>query len=463
MKNKKVITIIILVFLAIITRFIFFGYPSEVVFDEVYFGSFIKAYFTHQYYYDIHPPLGKLMIAGFVKVFIKNFDAEFSEIGHELDKRLITFLRFLPTLFSVFFVLLIYEFILVLGLSRKAAFLGAFLVAFENSLLVQSKFVLMDIFLIFFGFFAIYLWLVSRKQNNPKKKNILYILALVLAAFSFSIKWTGLSFLGIIALFSFFDAFREVKKKEIKAAAGKLILLIFIPFLTYLSVFAIHLSLLYKSGPGDAYMSPSFQKTLTGSKFESDSTIEPSSFWQKFIELNKAMYTYNANLKDRHPDESRWYEWPLDRKPIWFWTKNIPSVNSNKVGNIYLFGNPIVYFLAIVGIVFTFGVFLISLAERKTYFLTSLILVGYFSNLLPFIFISRATFIYHYFPSLIFGIISFVYLFEELEKKSHLKIIYPVVLISTAVVFLFISPISYGLIVPLKTGELYKHFIGFFH
>ena len=53
---------LILTILSLFTHLLFFGQPYAVVFDEVYNGSFISAYYSGEYYFDIHPPLAKILM-----------------------------------------------------------------------------------------------------------------------------------------------------------------------------------------------------------------------------------------------------------------------------------------------------------------------------------------------------------------------------------------------------------------
>lgn len=447
-KNWPFITIFILAFL---TRFLFLSYPSETVFDEVYFGHFASCYFSHEYYFDIHPPLGKMMIAGFAKIFSSQINFNFTQVGQEANKNLLFLLRFLPVLFGALFVLLIYLFILKIGLSKKAAFLGSFLVLFDNAFLVQSRFILIDIFLLFFGFLSLYFFMSLKKSKKFTKAFFIYLsLSAFFAALSFSIKWTGLSFLGIILFFIFIDFLKKFNVKETLVESS---LFIFIPFLVYLSIFAVHFKILTKSGPGDVYMSPAFQKTLSGNKIKEN--ITPLSFSQKFIELNKKMYLDNENVPRGHPFSSKWYQWPFGNKPIWYWTKNI----NEKIASIYLLGNPLVWFLAFLSVLSSLVILLIKPLREKMppliYFLT----FGYFLNLLPFIFVKRDLFLYHYLASLTFGILIFVFLYDRCHCSPK---IYYGFLTAVLLVFLFLSPLSYGLPISSGTNHFYQLFIKFF-
>src|SRR4029079_19385557 len=54
--------------LSLLTHFWKLFSPVAVVFDEAYYEKFAGAYFTHAFYFDVHPPLGNLMYASLARL-----------------------------------------------------------------------------------------------------------------------------------------------------------------------------------------------------------------------------------------------------------------------------------------------------------------------------------------------------------------------------------------------------------
>lgn len=62
-------------------RFYRISEPRQVVFDEVHFGGFASHYLKGTYFFDVHPPLGKLIIAGIGHVYGYKGTFAFKDIG----------------------------------------------------------------------------------------------------------------------------------------------------------------------------------------------------------------------------------------------------------------------------------------------------------------------------------------------------------------------------------------------
>ncbi len=426
--NKKWALGILLV-TSLIVHFLFFGHPRQTVFDEVHFGKFISGYYTHEYYFDIHPPLGKLLIAGFGKLFDFKPEFSFGEIGEKFPDKTYMALRFLPSLAGALLPLVIYLLALELGFSRIGAMAAGAIIVFENALLTQSHYILLDAFLLLFGFTALLFYF--RYRNRKKWKNL--IGAGIGAGLAMSVKWTGLTFLALPIILELFDF---IKSRKFPDLYKKIVTLALTPILLYTAIFAVHFSLLSKTGPGDAFMSQRFQSTLQGTSVPAQEN--PPGFLEKLIELNTEMYRSNQRLTADHPFSSKWYTWPFMTRPIFYWV--------DADARIYLLGNPVSWWLSTLAVIMAISLLIFDPKSIKKPAI--ILLLGYILNLLPFIGIHRVMFLYHYLTALIFALLILIHLIDQESKRLR----YFIPLIALVIVtFIFFAPLSYGL--PLSEND----------
>src|SRR3989344_2078192 len=305
--------LLIITLLSATTHFAFFSYPNQTVFDEVHFGKFISGYYTHEYYFDIHPPLGKLVVAGFAKIFDFKPDLpdgkagfSFAQICEKFHVEKYLALRFLPSLAGALLPVVIFLLALQLKFTPIGAFVAGFLVAIENALIVQTHFILMDGFLLIFGFLTLLFYFKLRYTLHASRYKILMA---IFGGLTISIKWTGLTFLALPLII---ETWSYLKNRSFERFIRQLIFFVIIPLMIYFSVFALHFSLLTKPGPGDAFMSPNFRK---------------ENVVKKFVELNIQMYQSNQRLTATHPYGSRWYSWPFMARPIFYLVSENSKIN----------------------------------------------------------------------------------------------------------------------------------------
>jgi len=176
------------------------------------------------------------------------------------------------------------------------------------------------------------------------------------------------------------------------------------------------------------------------------------SFFSKFFELQQVMWRTNAGLTDRHTFDSRPSSWPRLRRGINFWVKDHRQ--------IYLLGNPMIWFLStasIAGYVAVRGL-LILRAQRgyrdfentkvvKYDTLCGFLFMGWGLHYLPFFLMSRQLFLHHYLPALYFAIlllcVVFDFLTSTLRPRWRLQIA-AVLIIFAIWNFSIFSPLVYG-------------------
>ncbi|KAG6861432.1 hypothetical protein C0995_000272 [Termitomyces sp. Mi166 len=175
-------------------------------------------------------------------------------------------------------------------------------------------------------------------------------------------------------------------------------------------------------------------------------------FFGKFFELQQVMWTTNAGLTDRHTYDSRPDAWPRLLRGINFWVKDHRQ--------IYLIGNPVVWWLSTAAVVAyaTVRGFLILRAQRgyrdfdntkvvKYDSLCGFLFIGWFLHYFPFFIMSRQLFLHHYFPALYFAILLSGAVFDLVTSTLRPKIrlqIAAVFIILAIWQFSRFSPLAYG-------------------
>ena len=131
-----------------------------------------------------------------------------------------------------------------------------------------------------------------------------------------------------------------------------------------------------------------------------------------------------------------WYTWPIGYKPVWFYTKEVTKTTSQTIASI---PNILIWWPGIIAIL-VLPYYIMKKKNGKSLFL----LVTILSLYLPFIFINRIMFIYHYFPVLPFlylAITNFFYQINKNSKKDWLMLAYMLLVI---VFFIVYYPIISG-------------------
>ncbi|MGB9598625.1 MAG: hypothetical protein ACPLZH_02155, partial [Minisyncoccales bacterium] len=259
-----------------------------------------------------------------------------------------------------------------------------------------------------------------------EKNNLFYLFlsGLSLGA-SFSVKWAGGTFFILALLLLFFK-----NKKVIREKIKSLFFLFFSFLIVYLFSFQIHFQLIpNKSENKIAYE----QAAFVGDDFEK------LNFFQKLWYLNKAMLESQKTLRNTlHPYQSDPYFWPLMKKEIFYWVEGEKK--------IFLIGNPFIWYSA------TFSFFILILSfifvKLKKFFQYSdffgfFIFFAFFINYLPFFFIQRPLFLYHYLPAYSFLIAHLSFLLEKIKEKD--KILFFFFLLLSFLFFFKNFALSYGL------------------
>ncbi|EME48700.1 glycosyltransferase family 39 protein [Dothistroma septosporum NZE10] len=272
------ITFTILTFLAFLTRFWGISHPDQVVFDEVHFGKFASYYLQRTYFFDVHPPFGKLLFA--FAGWLVGYDGSFlfENIGDSYITNRVPYVayRSMPALMGALTVSVVYLIMWESGYSLPACILATALVLFDNAHVGQTRLILLDATLVLFMALSILCYIRFYKLRHApftRKWWKWLLLTGINMSCVISTKYVGaFTFFSVgvpvlIDLWDLMDINRRQGALSLpdwgKHFGARLFGLVVVPFLMYLFWFQVHFAILSRSGPGDDFMTPEFQETLS--------------------------------------------------------------------------------------------------------------------------------------------------------------------------------------------------------
>lgn len=400
------------------------SYPAEPVFDEAHFATYAADYPKETAYFDIHPPLGKMIYgaalvasqnpfagsANFVsytvtstpanelRVDVKRWPGSYGGFPYIL-------LRIISASFGILLPLAFFAFLKSIKLGDIAALLGAAFLVFDTALLLETKLILMNGMYLTLGFIALTLYFEGKKHIG---------LAGIFLGLAFSVKLMTVSFLGVILA----DLFL---KKWSKDGVSRAVKFFGSAMATLLAIYLLNFMVFPLAD------NVNVSRKLLGAQDEisiSNFSFSKKAFYAgaSFLEgIDAGLGGYLSGAKD-HPLQSHWYEWPIGKKSMLYYDVRA------KIGNLVLVGNYAVWLSGTLAAIYTL-IWLIRGAyqkyKRKENILDweearipFLLFAGYFASLAPyFSAVNRSTFLYHYFPGLIFSVGLFSWLLEQKIKK----------------------------------------------
>ncbi|CAH6718385.1 dolichyl-phosphate-mannose--protein mannosyltransferase 4 [[Candida] jaroonii] len=270
---------------AIYTRFTLISHPNKVVFDEVHFGKFASYYLERTYFFDLHPPFAKLLIAfmGWLVGYDGKF--KFENINDDYITNNVPYVayRVLSAIQGVVTIPVMFQTMKTLGYSVDASLFSSLIVCFDNAHIIDSRLILLDATLnlsVALTMFCYAKFSTYRLKPFTSKWWIWLTLTGVSLSCVISTKYVGvLTYVTIgIAVLHELWFWLDYKKGLTlydfsKHFMARFFSLIIFPFIIYLFWFYVHFSVLNKSGPGDTFMSAEFQDSLVESPLARDSKI----------------------------------------------------------------------------------------------------------------------------------------------------------------------------------------------
>lgn len=332
-------------------------------FDEIYHARTAWEHLNGVYPYEItHPPLGKIILSWGIALF------GMTPFGW----------RFSGTFFGVLMLPLMYVFLKKLFGGRTVPAAGTLVFAADFMHFVQTRIATIDTYAVFFillMYLLMYLFFTEQRLRYLALSGLFFGLG---AASKWTCLYAGAG-LALIWAWYWVKNARLGPKAFLKNCGFCLVFFVLLPCCIYYLAY-----LPYGRACGYRLFSADYLKMV--------------------LDNQSYMFHYHSGVVATHPYSSRWYQWLLDIRPILYYLQYLPDGMRSSFG---AFVNPA---LCWGGFIALFVLLYLVIARRDE--TAAFILMGYLAQLVPWMFVSRLTFEYHYFPCTVFLVLAMGYVFS---------------------------------------------------
>lgn len=390
-----------------------YSYYNSTYFDEIYHGRTAYEFITGSPVYETtHPPFGKDWLSLGILLFGTN------PFG----------MRFMHALSGLGLIIMLFFLGRELLATRFGAYCTMLLGMLDFMPFVQSRYATIDsTSALFIGLMFLFTFKYLREQETkPGFWNSVATFGLIMLCFALAAatKWTGVYGLAgiagcvLIVLIRQYRSCRQDRKKlnnrrDLKLLSqdfwrnrflatilgGLLLFVIIVPpvyYLTYIPFLKCH-------GIASVFSAEGIRTVLQN---------------------QKDMYDYHSKLTATYAFESDWWSWPFNFKPNWIYPNYPVAVRPGYKVSIVSMGNPLIWLLGLIALV----VLIYQLLTLRRFSLFYPALIAFLSVYLPWILVTRATVIYHFFPCLPLYLTFAAFLLEPLWGlgKPGRRVIYAV-------------------------------------
>ena len=380
---------------------------NSMYFDEIYHGrTGYEQLHKMPVYETTHPPLGKDLIMVGIALF------GMTAFGW----------RFAGTLFGVLLVPLAWCFVRRLTRKPWAAATAGVLLALDFMRFSQSRLATIDIYGTFFILLGAYcmVWYCQRVLTDGVNRALL---PMALGGVAFGLgcaaKWTGiyagagLAVLYLGVLYARWQQKRPGFRAEFRTAAvGGVLFYVLLPLCLYIGSYLPY--------------------------WWRDPAFSLSDWWQCQV----SMFSYHATLKATHPFESRWYTWLLGLRPVWYYRNGyLPYGMKASIAGM---AGPVIWLVGLAALV---GLLWHQVSGRGSRQGAG-VLILYGTQLIPWMLVTRCTFLYHYFPSSMFCLAALALVLARMKHVDWAKKIAAGLCVVALVLFVLYYPALSGLPIP---------------